>query len=468
MIKTNSTLKLALGLLVCSALLAPTAQAMATTAGEQAVANQQNQVTISGIVKDDLNEPLFGAYVVEKGTSNGVSTDFDGKFQIKVPAGTTLVFTYIGMQPQELVVSKSGEYTITLQQDNKLLDEVVVTGYQTLSKERSTGAFAKIDTKTFELKRMDNLGSMLEGQVAGYVDGKIRGVTTMNAVSNPMVVIDGFPVENTSMNRIGETTEAMPDLNPEDIESITVLKDAAAASIYGARAANGVIVITTKKAKQGKTDVSFSATLTTQKYDYYTGNRTNAADVVSLQKYWASQNADLLAGGASAQKVAGELREEGAYPTAGVDALLDFYTGKISQNELDAKLNQLSSMGMHYYDQAEKYAKRNPFTQQYNLRVGKTTETNSFNFSAAYWDQKFEDINSDSKKLGINLNNTVKIAKWLQADMGVYLKMGNDNTQSYDVYAPGFSVAPYDAMVAILQRYHSLTKTNVILSHSMA
>ena len=94
---------------------------------------------------------------------------------------------------------------------------------------------------------MDNLSSMLEGQVAGYVNGQIRGVTTMNAVANPMVVIDGFPVENTTLDRIGQTTENMPDLNPEDIESVTVLKDAAAASIYGARAANGVIVITTKK-----------------------------------------------------------------------------------------------------------------------------------------------------------------------------------------------------------------------------
>ena len=138
------------------------------------------------------------------------------------------------------------ELFIRLDADTEMLDEVLVTGYQTLSKERSTGAFSKVSTEKLELKRMDNLSSMLEGQVAGYVNGQIRGVTTMNAVANPMVVIDGFPVENTTLDRIGQTTENMPDLNPEDIESVTVLKDAAAASIYGARAANGVIVITTK------------------------------------------------------------------------------------------------------------------------------------------------------------------------------------------------------------------------------
>lgn len=96
---------------------------------------------------------------------------------------------------------------IRLDADTEMLDEVLVTGYQTLSKERSTGAFSKVSTEKLELKRMDNLSSMLEGQVAGYVNGQIRGVTTMNAVANPMVVIDGFPVENTTLDRIGQTTE---------------------------------------------------------------------------------------------------------------------------------------------------------------------------------------------------------------------------------------------------------------------
>lgn len=200
------------------------------------------------MVTDTNDEPLIGVTVLVKGTQNGTVTDVDGRFHLKVNSGETLVVSYIGMKSKEVaVVDEKKELFIRLDADTEMLDEVLVTGYQTLSKERSTGAFSKVSTEKLELKRMDNLSSMLEGQVAGYVNGQIRGVTTMNAVANPMVVIDGFPVENTTLDRIGQTTENMPDLNPEDIESVTVLKDAAA-SIYGARAANGVIVITTKKA----------------------------------------------------------------------------------------------------------------------------------------------------------------------------------------------------------------------------
>ena len=162
--------------------------------------------------------------------------------------------------------------------------------------------FQKISGETLQLRRMDNLEDILEGNIVGYVDGKIRGVTTMNAIANPLVVIDGFPVENASLNRAGQTSENMPDLNPEDIESVTVLKDAAAASIYGARAANGVIVITTKKAQVGRPEVSFSATLTTQKYSQYVDNRTDAADIIALERAWAAQYPDLLAGGSTASR----------------------------------------------------------------------------------------------------------------------------------------------------------------------
>lgn len=212
---------------------------------------RQNEKSISGVVTDTNDEPLIGATVLVKGTQNGTVTDVDGRFHLKVNSGETLVVSYIGMKSKEVaVVDEKKELFIRLDADTEMLDEVLVTGYQTLSKERSTGAFSKVSTEKLELKRMDNLSSMLEGQVAGYVNGQIRGVTTMNAVANPMVVIDGFPVENTTLDRIGQTTENMPDLNPEDIESVTVLKDAAA--IYGARAANGVIVITTKRLKKVK------------------------------------------------------------------------------------------------------------------------------------------------------------------------------------------------------------------------
>ena len=229
-------------ILFCICLCGPVAYALAEESTVVSEIRQNEKKSISGVVTDTNDEPLIGATVLVKGTQNGTVTDVDGRFHLKVNSGETLVVSYIGMKSKEVaVVDGKKELFIRLDADTEMLDEVLVTGYQTLSKERSTGAFSKVSTEKLELKRMDNLSSMLEGQVAGYVNGQIRGVTTMNAVANPMVVIDGFPVENTTLDRIGQTTENMPDLNPEDIESVTVLKDAAAASIYGARAANGVI-----------------------------------------------------------------------------------------------------------------------------------------------------------------------------------------------------------------------------------
>lgn len=403
---------------------------------------------ITGKVVDQKNEPLIGTTIKVQGQNIGTVTDFNGNFSLDIPSSSTAIdLTYIGMDPQTINVGDKNTFRIVMKESQHLLDDVVVTGYQTLSKERSTGSFGKITSETLELKRMNSLSNMMEGEFAGYVDGKIRGITTMNAISNPLVVVDGFPIENTSMDQTGTTTENMPDINPEDIESITILKDAAAASIYGARAANGVVVIITKKAKQGKTDISFSTTFTVQPYSYYTKNLTDAADVISLEEAWASQNVALLAGGAEAEKEAADIRENGMYPSQGVDILLDMYTNKISAAEGRQKLNELSSKGYEYYNQAKKYTKRNPFYQQYNLRVAKTTDRNSVNFSTSYWKNNYEDVNSSDWKLGVNLTNSLKVTKWLQADLGVYLKYGETDSQSFDAYSPGYSFLPYNTLV---------------------
>lgn len=409
---------------------------------------QQQLLSVRGVVTDVNNEPLIGATILVKGSQEGTVTDVDGKFQLKVAPGRTLVVSYIGMRSQEVQVTKATQYTIQLETNSELLDEVVVTGYQTLSKERSTGSFAKVGSTILETKRMDNLSDMLNGRVAGYVDGKIRGVTTMNAVANPMVVIDGFPVENTSMDRSGSTMENMPDLNPEDIESITVLKDAAAASIYGARAANGVIVITTKKAQQGKTEISLSSTFTIQPYRLYNDNKTNAKDIIELERAWAAQNVKLQGGLDTALGVASDLRDNGPMPSLGVNILLDMYTNKISKDKGNQMLDALGARGYQYYDQVKKYAKRNPFTQQYNLRVAKTTDRNSFSLSTSYWDNRGEDIHQDDQKLGVNLNNTLQVTPWLQADLGVYLKYGSAHSPYFDPLKPGYNTLPYDALVS--------------------
>ena len=248
---------------------------------KKVVQEEKKKRSIKGQVLDENGQPIPGANIWLKGTTTGVPSDVNGNYSLTFDEKyNVIVVSFVGYKSVEKVIGDQDVINFKLVPDDETIEEVVVTGYQTISKERSTGAFAKVSSQVLEMRRMDNLSSVLEGQIAGYSDGIIRGVSTMNAQKTPLYVIDGFPVENTSIDASGSVTENAPVLNMEDIESITVLKDASAASIYGARAANGVIVITTKKAKQGKTQIQLSGVLTVRPYSYYTGNLTNSADII--------------------------------------------------------------------------------------------------------------------------------------------------------------------------------------------
>src|SRR5574344_1595295 len=179
------------------------------TASHQLQQNQKNKNhRVTGKVVDENGDPLIGAAIRPVGEGLGVITDANGYFAINIPGDlSSIEISYVGMKSQIVDVQKISNIHIRMFENQHLLDEVVVTGYQTLSKERSTGSFAKVNSKTLGLKRLNDLSSMLEGEVAGYVDGQIRGISTMRAVSNPLVVIDGFPVENTILDQTGSTTE---------------------------------------------------------------------------------------------------------------------------------------------------------------------------------------------------------------------------------------------------------------------
>ena len=207
------------------------------------------QTEITGTVVDGTGEPIIGATVMEKGTSNGAITDLDGNFKLKVAAGQTLVFSYIGFDKLELPAQQGMQVTMT---DNAAeLAEVVVTGYQVQRKADLTGSVAVV--KTEELKTSSDTDPMraLQGKVPGMTitsDGspvgagrvRIRGIGSFNSSQDPLFIIDGVP-----------TTTNLNTLNMNDIESMQVLKDAASASIYGSRAANGVIIITNRSGKKG-------------------------------------------------------------------------------------------------------------------------------------------------------------------------------------------------------------------------
>ena len=218
---------------------------------------------ISGTVVDATGESVIGATVMEKGTSNGTVTDFDGNFKIKVEAGKTLVFTYIGFQTQELPAQDGMK--VVMQDDALALNEVVVTGYTTQRKADLTGAISTVSVDEMAKQNENNPMKALQGRVPGMnitADGnpsgaatvRIRGIGTLND-NDPLYIIDGVP-----------TKAGMHELNGNDIESIQVLKDAASASSYGSRAANGVIIITTKKGKDGKIKVNFDGSVATSFY----------------------------------------------------------------------------------------------------------------------------------------------------------------------------------------------------------
>lgn len=245
------------------------------------------QKTISGKITDDAGMPLPGANIVEKGTSNGVQTDFDGNFSISVSdENAVLVVSFVGFLNQEIEVGNQNSLAIQLISDAESLEEVVVTGYGTQRKSDVTGAISSIKTEDFNRGVVANPGQLLQGKISGVnvtaTSGEpgaaqniiIRGIGSLRSGTTPLFVVDGFIIDNSSFG----VTNPLNFINPQDIASIDVLKDASAAAIYGARAANGVIVITTKKGTMGKTEMNLSVSTAMS-------NISNSIDVFSAAEF---------------------------------------------------------------------------------------------------------------------------------------------------------------------------------------
>ncbi|WP_036381551.1 TonB-dependent receptor [Muricauda sp. MAR_2010_75] len=225
------------------------------------------QQTVTGIVVDETGAPLPGASVLEKGTSNGTTTDFDGNFEIEVAANATIQISYIGYTTKEVSVNGQSRIEIQLDADATQLEDVVVVGYGTQKRSDITGAIASVKSEDFNKGVVTNPGELLQGKMAGVNiaanSGEpgasqnviIRGIGSLRSGTQPLYVVDGFLLDNSSN---GVATNPLNFLNPSDIESIDVLKDASATAVYGSRASNGVIVITTKRGRVGRTEVNFT------------------------------------------------------------------------------------------------------------------------------------------------------------------------------------------------------------------
>lgn len=238
------------------------------------------QRAITGKVSDQGKEPLIGATVLVDGTSVGTVTDVNGDFSLSVPAGaSTLIVSYTGYATQRLTLTNASNYDITLETDVVALSDVVVVGYGTASRKELTGSVSKVSSDAISRLPVTGLDQALQGQAAGVqvtsasgtpgasVSVRVRGPSSITAGNQPLYVVDGVPINTGSYSQIGvggQQTNALADLNPADIESMEILKDAAAAAIYGSRASNGVVLITTKRGKAQKTQINLNTYYGTQ------------------------------------------------------------------------------------------------------------------------------------------------------------------------------------------------------------
>ena len=246
------------------------------------ISSTMAQKVVTGAVTDLTGQPLPGATVVVKGTANGTVTNTDGNYSISnVPDDAILVFSFVGMLTQEITVGSQTTINVTLEAETIGLEEVIAVGYGTRRKSDVTGATVRVSAEELTSRPVNNAIEAMQGKAAG-VDitsnerpgtvGSItiRGVRSLTASNTPLYVVDGIPLVSgeiqtavTSSNRV--TLGGIDNLNPNDIESIDILKDASATAIYGSRGANGVVLITTKKGKAGKFTLNFDTSVTTEK-----------------------------------------------------------------------------------------------------------------------------------------------------------------------------------------------------------
>ena len=376
------------------------------------------QVDIHGTVLDDLGEGLPGATVKEKGNAtNGAITDLDGNFTVKVAEGATLVISYMGFESQE-APAKDG-MTVKMGEMASELTEVIVTGYTTQRKIDLTGAVSTVNVEELAKQNENNPMKALQGRVPGMnitADGnpsgaatvRIRGIGTLNN-NDPLYIIDGVP-----------TKAGMHELNGNDIESIQVLKDAASASIYGSRAANGVIIITTKKGKEGKVKINFDASVAVQTY-------AHKMHVLNAKEFGQAMWQGYVNDGLDPNQNGLGYRYNWSYNQQGVPVL-----NSISMNKY------LDAAGTTPASDTDWFSKttRTGVIQQYNLSLSNGSERGSSFFSAGYYKNNGIIKQSDFERFSARMNSDYKLVK--VGDRHI-ITVGEDFTvnRTSELQAPG-------------------------------
>ncbi len=347
-----------------------------------AVMAHAQEITVQGtVISRADDEPLIGATVQCEVTKQGVATDIDGGFSLTVPDGSVLKISYVGYQTVE--VKAEPQMTIYMDEDAGLLDELVVVGYQTVRKADLTGAVSVVSTKSLETSSDSDPMRALQGKVpgmtvtangspAGTGSVRIRGIGSFNASQDPLFVIDGVP-----------TTATLNSLNMNDIESMQVLKDAASASIYGSRAANGVIIITTKKGKNsGKVNVSFSANFTTQFYSSQSKMKLLNTPEYAKAMAQAALN-DGLDPVAYASSYGLNLNAASGYPISVYNIATGQYQDYTVNGYYDGYINNKRTMLMSNTDWLDEIS-RTGFSQHYDASVSTASDKGTAFFSIGY------------------------------------------------------------------------------------
>lgn len=380
---------------------------------------------VHGVVKDVNGEPIIGANVVVKGNpSNGTITDLNGNFDLSVTSNTTLQVSYIGYNTQELFVGKKTDFNIVLKEDTELLDEVVVVGYGTMKKKDLTGAVASVKMDDAPVGTVSTISHALAGKAAGLQVNtisaqpgsgstfRIRGAASVNAGNDPLIIIDGFPVSPTDDSKIqtgkydsGSSDNILASINPNDIESIEVLKDASSTAIYGARAGNGVIIITTKKGKTGAPKVTYSGTASVQtmaaKYEMLSAKDFMIQSNRYALEEWRRSNGIGVYGGKS--------EAEAATPYT------PYYT--------DAEIANPA-----YDTDWFKEITRTGFQTQHNLSVNGGTEMTKYLISGNFFKQNGFVKNNDMDRYTARVNVEQKVSKYV--NLGVNMTLSRNTTNN--------------------------------------
>lgn len=399
---------------------------------------------VIGTVVDEAGEPLIGAHIRDKGNTINAVTDTDGNFRVKVPTeGATLMLTYVGMKPIVQKVKAGQKVKWVMQDDVKLMKDVVITGYQQLDRRNLTSSVTSVDMKDIEIPGISSVDKMLEGRIPDLVLTnnsseinatprlRVRGTSTLIGNREPLWVLDGIiltdPVDLSPdvlndpdyVNRIGN---AIAGINPQDIQRIDVLKDAAATALYGTRAANGVIVVTTKSGREGKPTVNYSGQLTLRKRPYYSDgkiNLMNSAERVQFSQFLAEEH---YAYPSNMSKVGYE------------EALRQLYAGEITRQEFNTAIEKMKKENTDWFS----LLCRNSFSQDHSVSVSGGSDKVRYYTSLGVTQQ-------DDVVRGAHNNRYTAMAK-INYDISSKLKAElniNGNISSRDYAASDLNVIDY-------------------------